>query len=48
MILDILKRKRQQNEIFGDSIANMEMEKIPFQGKEWTWANNWEKEVTLR
>lgn len=47
MTLGVEKKKggRQRSEAscrgFNEFVSNMEMEKINFLGREWTWANNW-------
>lgn len=33
---------------FREFIQRMNMEEITFQGRGWTWANNWKEEATLR
>lgn len=38
------RRSEHGYKCFNDFIVEMEMEKIGFQGRQWTWANNWDDE----
>lgn len=31
-------------EEFRDFISNMDSEEVAFQGRKWTWSNNWKEE----